>query len=103
MILYNVTVRLEEAIHDDWVRWMKAIHIPDVMKSGLFIDYRMSRMLSTEVDEAPTYTIQYRLQSLKQLDVYQREFAPTLQKEHIDRYQDQALAFRTLMEIVDEG
>ncbi|MFN7266562.1 MAG: DUF4286 family protein, partial [Bacteroidota bacterium] len=31
MILYNVTLTIDMAIHDDWVRWMKDQHIPDVM------------------------------------------------------------------------
>jgi len=103
MILYNVTLRVDEEIHDDWVQWMKAIHIADVMKTGLFIDYRMSRMLSGEPGDAPTYTIQYRLENEQKLETYQSQFASGLQNDHMDRYGDKVLAFRSLMEVIDEG
>ncbi|MEN9415922.1 MAG: hypothetical protein RLZ62_2226, partial [Bacteroidota bacterium] len=28
MILYNVTITLDLAIHDDWAKWMQEQHIP---------------------------------------------------------------------------
>ena len=36
MILYNVTVKIAKAVHDDWLEWMKTVHIPDVLKTNLF-------------------------------------------------------------------
>ena len=36
MILYNVTVKVDPEVEDEWVNWMKEVHIPDVLKSGLF-------------------------------------------------------------------
>ena len=37
MIVYNVTVNIDKNIVDDWLTWMKEIHIPEVMKTGFFI------------------------------------------------------------------
>ena len=31
MIVYSVTVNIENEVHDDWLSWMKNKHIPDVM------------------------------------------------------------------------
>ncbi|MEO8448027.1 MAG: DUF4286 family protein, partial [bacterium] len=28
MILYNVTVNVDDSVHDEWLEWMKTIHIP---------------------------------------------------------------------------
>ncbi|MCE3229382.1 MAG: hypothetical protein K0S32_3933, partial [Bacteroidetes bacterium] len=33
MFIYNVTVNISNDIHTDWLKWMKEIHIPDVMKT----------------------------------------------------------------------
>ena len=48
MIVYNVTINIDHAVHDDWFRWMRDEHIPDVMATGLFLDSRMVRVLAAE-------------------------------------------------------
>ena len=35
MIIYNLTINLEDSIHDDWLEWMKKNHMPDVMRTGI--------------------------------------------------------------------
>ncbi len=103
MILYNVTLKVNNDIHEDWVKWMQLSHIKDVMLTGLFVDYRMCRLLGMDDSEGPTYTIQYKLESAKHLETYSDQFAPGLQKDHLDRYGDQVMAFRTVMKIIIEG
>lgn len=99
MIIYNVTVSVDEHIADEWLAWMKAKHIPDVMATGLFVEYRILRVLSGE-HSAQTFAIQYTLESHAHLNQYQLEHAPALQKEFIDRYGEKATAFRTVLEIL---
>lgn len=101
MILYNVTVKVNREIHNDWLGWMKAIHIPDVMDTGLFEAYKLCKLLFTDETDGITYAIQYACKDLQTLEQYQKEFAPKLQKEHAERYKDKYVAFRTLLEIVE--
>lgn len=101
MIIYNVTVNIEDDIHLDWLNWMKTIHIPDVMNTGYFIENKLCKVLSTQEDETGhTYAIQYTCASMDDLDEYQANHAPALQKDHMDRYQGKFVAFRTLLELV---
>jgi hypothetical protein len=79
------------------------IHIKDVLLTGLFIDYRMSRMLFIDDTDGLTYSIQYRLESLDKLRTYQDHFASDLQKDHVDRYGEKVVAFRSVMEVVNDG
>ena len=53
MIIYNVTINIEESIHDDWLLWMTNTHIPEVMKS------KMSKVIVIEQLGGITYSIQY--------------------------------------------
>jgi hypothetical protein len=102
MILYNVTVNVEPSVHEDWLEWMRTTHIPDVLSTGLFVDHRLCRLLNDEYSrEGVTYAVQYRLKTLEDLRKYQQEYAPALQAEHKERYQDKCLAFRTLLEIIE--
>lgn len=97
MIIYNVTVKVEHSIHDDWITWMQQTHIPNVMKTNMFHDSKMMKVLVDEEDGV-TYSIQYRVENWEKLEEYQNNHAPELQKEHSEKYQGKFVAFRTLLE-----
>lgn len=101
MIIYNVTINVEDQIHSDWLNWMKEVHIPDVMNTGCFIDNKICKVLSVQQDEqGHTYAIQYTCENEIQLNKYQEEFASKLQKEHLDKYNGKFVAFRTILKVV---
>lgn len=99
MIIYSVTINIDDDVHHDWLQWMKEVHIPDVMNTGLFVENRLLKLLNVD-DQGTTYSIQYMLRSMEDYDRYQQEFAPRLQAEHSQRYRDKFVAFRTLLEVV---
>ncbi|MGB0167088.1 MAG: DUF4286 family protein [Luteibaculum sp.] len=99
-LIYNVTVNIDHDIHTEWVNWMKTVHIPDVMASKCFVESRFTQVQSNEEHGGVTYSIQYLAASQADLDRYQREFAPKLQKEHTERYKGKFAAFRTLLKMV---
>ena len=101
MIIYNVTVNLEDSIHIDWLNWMKTVHIPKVMATGYFSENRMAKVMTTQADETGhTYSIQYLCNSIEKLEEYQEKESAPLQEEHGKRYQGKFVAFRTLLELV---
>jgi hypothetical protein len=99
MIIYNVTVNIENDVHDEWLHWMKTKHIPDVMATGYFLENKLCKVL-VEEEQGTTYSFQYTCNSMEDLKEYQRLHAPRLQKEVADRYANKFVAFRTLLEIV---
>ena len=101
MLLYNVTITLELDIQEDWLRWMRETHIPDVMATNMFVSYRMSKLLGHEHEDSAIYTIQYLVKDMATLKKYMSELAPALQEDHQKRYKDKYAAFRTVMELVD--
>ena len=98
MYIYNVTVNLDEAIHQEWLNWMKTKHIPDVLNTGCFTGNRILRVLAD--DEGVTYSVQYDFDTMEIYERYQEKFAPALQKEHSDRYSNRFVAYRTLLQKV---
>lgn len=99
MIIYNVTVNVENDVKDEWLKWMKEKHIPDVMATGFFMDNKICKVMVDE-EQGTTYSIQYTCANMKDLEAYQTQHAPRLQKEHTDRYKDKFVAFRTLLEVL---
>jgi hypothetical protein len=100
MLIYSVTINVDEDIHDEWLGWMSSEHIPDVIATRCFSDYRMYRILSPETEDGETYVIQYRCDTVEDYERYQIEHAAILQSEHKDKYGGRFTAFRTLMEEV---
>jgi hypothetical protein len=101
MILYNVTVSLDESIHQEWLTWMRNVHIPDVMNTGCFSESRLSRIMAEE-EEAISYAITYVAESMDTLDEYRTNHAPRLQKDHSEKFAGRFAAFRTFLELVEE-
>jgi len=81
-VIYNVTVSLDPSIETDWIDWMKNVHIPEVIATGMFLDSRLLRVHAFE-ENGVTYAVQYRLRNLDALEKYQTEFAPVLQAKHL--------------------
>jgi hypothetical protein len=102
MIVYNVTVNVEDSIHQDWLNWMQQKHLSDVMNCGLFTSYRMLKLLSRQEDETgTTYAIQYTCKTMADYERYQSEFAPSLQADGMQKFGGKFIAFRTLLEEIN--
>ena len=43
MIIYNVTVSVEESVQTEWLNWMRNKHIPEVMACGIFTKAQISK------------------------------------------------------------
>lgn len=100
MILYNITVSVENSVAEEWLTWMTEIHIPEVMATGYFLRNQICRLLNEVENGATTYAVQYNCRSLEDLEEYQRDHAPELQAKHTKRYGEKSLAFRTMLEVV---
>lgn len=99
MLLYNVTVIIEETIQEEWLQWMQEIHIPAVMETGKFVSNRLLKVLDSP-NEGITYCVQYIAEDLATYEDYQQNYAPALQAELQAKFENRFVAFRTLMEFV---
>ena len=101
MIIYNVTIKVEWKIAEDWLQWMKQVHIPGIIKTGCFEKYQFVRLLQVDETEGPTYAIQYYAPSLHKYDDYLQHHAPLFRKQVSDKWGDKYIDFRTLMQVVE--
>lgn len=101
MILYNITVNVDSDVHDEWLEWMKEIHIADVLATGMFVEAKLARILAEEAG-GKSYSIQYFAKSMNEYGKYLEEFAPKLQAEHEKKFSGKVVSFRTLLHIVHQ-
>lgn len=99
MIIYNVTVKVERAVAKDWLTWMKSEHIADLMKTGLFVDYRLCRILEQDETEGITYAVQYFCDNMEHYNTYINEHAQKMRDKGFERFGGKFIAFRTVMEV----
>lgn len=98
MLLYNVTVNISRMAENEWLDWMRTVHIPEVMATGLPKANKILRLLTEIENEGSTYSIQYSFASMNDYVVYQSEHQGSLQQKHHDRYKERYVSFRTLLE-----
>lgn len=102
MIIYSVTISVEETIEQEWMQWMREEHIPEVLATGKFLNCRFSKLVSHKEPGAVNYSAQYTCTSKEELEDYQTNFAPTLQQKSMVKYADKMLAFRSELEIIED-
>ncbi|WP_103069743.1 DUF4286 family protein [Aquimarina sediminis] len=101
MYIYNVTINIEETIHDEWLNWMNEEHIPDMLATGKFSKALMTKVLIEEEMGGITYSVQYTTNSKETLQKYYDQDADQLRAKS-NRFAGKFVAFRTELEIVSE-
>jgi|TARA_R110002051_G_scaffold120997_3_gene194170 hypothetical protein len=99
MIIYNVTINIEEAATAEWLAWMQETHIPDVIATGKFTEALMTKVLVDEEMGGNTYSVQYRCPNKETLEAYYAEDAERLRGDS-GRFAGKFVAFRTELEVI---
>lgn len=101
--VYAVTVHVDGEIADEWLEWMRAVHVPEVLRTGCF------RTCSVQRDSGPahdhgrvTFVLEYLAASARHLERYQRDHAPALQRAHSSRYAGRFEASRSVRSVLAE-
>ncbi len=104
MIIYNVTIKVANAIVTDWEAWMKTVHLPDMLNTGKFSGYRMCALEDvTDDDDSRTFVVQYECESIEAYQSYIAEHSEIMRQDGIQRFGNQFIAFRTIMEVIHKG
>ena len=100
MIIYNITIKVNAAILNEWMKWQQEEHIPDIMSTNLFEEYKIFRLLDLDDTDGITYVFHYYANSKKSYDTYIKEFAPGLREKALEKWGNGFIAFRSVMQSV---
>jgi hypothetical protein len=100
MIIYNVTIKINWAIHDAWLLWMQHEHIPEVVATGCFTHSQLVRLLETDEEGGPTYAAQYFANNKSDYNRYIELHSALLRQKAFDKWGDQFSVFRCVMQVV---
>ncbi len=102
MIIYSVTISVEESIESEWKEWMQKTHIPQVLNTGKFISCRFSKLISHKEEGHQNYSAQYSCHSPEELEDYKENFSKNLQQDLLEKFADKIQTFRTELEIIED-
>lgn len=100
MIIFNDTIIIEEAVHEQWLQWVKEVYIPEVMATGHFKSYQILNVIDSP-NEGVTYCVQYYAENLESFNQFYRDHLHRLQDTHSQVFENQFVIFNTLMKTVD--
>jgi len=100
MFIYNITVKVENEILNEWMQWQKEIHIPEMIATGCFYDHRFYKLLEHEEEDGKTFVIQFYANSKNEYNNYVENFADDLRQKSREKWKDHAIYFRTLLQNV---
>lgn len=99
MLLYNVTVIIEDESAAAWLLWMVEEQIPKIMDTGMFVSNRLLRVLESP-NEGVTFCTQYVVQTMEDYNNYRENFDPAIEQELDIKFKDKYVSFRTIMEYI---
>jgi hypothetical protein len=100
MILYSITFNVDNSVHEVWFNWMKSVQIPPVLLSGLVADYKLLRLLHEHDNGGTTYSCQFYMNDMTDVQVYETKFEPQFMAEVEKNYKGQYVMFKTLLEVL---
>ncbi len=101
MFIYNVTIKVHDSIKEEWLSWLQKEHIPEVIQTGCFTEALVLRLLETDDTEGPTYAVQYKADSKALYNRYIEKYAGLMRQKSFEKWGDQFIAFRSLMQVVN--
>ncbi|WP_200975020.1 DUF4286 family protein [Echinicola sp. 20G] len=100
MILYNITVNIDQDVEKEWVQWMKATHIPKVMETGLFNEFKFYKLLHEMEGGGVNYSVQYFAESMDHVLDYQNNHDMKIHEVFNQKYNNKYALFRSVLEQV---
>jgi len=98
MLLYNVTFGIDKVIEEEWTLWMKTHYLPTMMETGLFVEYKMYKVLTHDDETSVSYSVQCFANTIENVVTYLHEYSPKLTELQREKFKDRHVAFSTLLE-----
>ena len=80
---------------------MQMEHIPEVLATGMFTHHRILKLKDVDESDGATYAIQYFCSSMIHYERYIEIFAGEMRKKVFEKWGNEVISFRTLMEVIN--
>ncbi len=100
MFIYNITLKIDNDIEAEWLLWQKEIHIPDILNTGLFYDYRFFKLLEQDEPDGKTFIIQFYAEDKTLCEIYLSQYSGKFEEKSLHKWDGKFVVFQSLLESV---
>lgn len=100
MFVYNLSVKVDRKILQEWIKWQREEHIPEIMGTNLFTEVKFFELLEPDQLDEPTFISQYFTDSRENYNRYINEYSSTLRERARQKWGDNFIDFSSLMQTV---
>jgi hypothetical protein len=103
MILYVVNATFKKDIRDEWLEWMRGIHIPEMLQTGYFTGAKIfSVILPAKSGDEVSCAVQYTADTYEKFMSYKVKEAKRMGKKVEEKFGSAVVLERYLMETIEE-
>lgn len=100
MLIYNTTYQTSLDDARNFVIWLSEFYIPEVEKSGLLHNPRLSQILSHTEQDTECFSLQWEVEDSAMLHRWHTQQGMKLNEEMMKVFKDKVVGFPTLMEVI---
>ena len=100
-VIYNITTKVNHAISDAWLQWIKEEYVPGIVATGCFTHATILRLMEVDDTDGPTYAVQYHAISKALYNRYVQNFAADMLAKATNKWGDAFIAFNSVLEVVN--
>lgn len=97
MYILNITFNVENTVLDNWKEFMAQVFIPYANVKEHFSGHNYYKVM-LEDPNASTYSYQLISEEFRNIEEFQGEIFPALQREMMQAFSDKVLLFSTILE-----
>jgi len=97
MIILNTTFIVERSIETEFIAWLKDVYVPTATVTGIFVGWRLARVLSNEDPMAVSIACELTCESLSEAARWHDVSAEPLRTDMKNRWGERALFFTTYL------
>ncbi len=101
MILFSLTVNIDNDVKEEWLEWMKQTFIPSLWLTGFFVEKRFLKLLNEEEGNGTTFSLQLTLSNLESLRNFEADHLYDFRKMLYGKYAGRLVDFYTVLEKVE--
>lgn len=100
MLIYNTTYQTSIEDARNFVIWLSEFYIPEVEKSGLLRNPRLTQILSHKEQDTECFSLQWETDDSATLHRWHTLQGMKLSEEMMKVFKDKVVGFSTLMEVI---
>lgn len=100
MLIYNTTYQTNIEDARNFVIWLSEFYIPEVEKSGLLSNPRLTQILSHKEQDTECFSLQWEVADSAALHRWHTSQGMKLNEEMMKVFKDKVVGFPTLMEVI---